>query len=73
MAYEVTLSCDNRTCDEKVVVPQVGAMPSSWVALRHQVPEVSTLRPNVQNAENGVRALAFCCIDCVMEYLNGRR
>jgi len=71
MPYEIILKCGGQSCDTAIVVPQVGAMPTGWIAIRMILPEIVTTQRPTQ--DSNIKAEAFCCIDCVLEYLNGRK
>lgn len=68
MSYMIIIECDNPSCDKRLTVPQAGAMPPDWLAVRQAVQQpgkVATGTPEVITK-------TYCSAPClVQDFSNG--
>lgn len=64
MSYIIILECDNEACDKKTTVPQVGAMPMSWIAVRQVTQSIDRQSMDVKD---GAITKTYCSQKCLVE------
>lgn len=64
MSYIIILECDNETCDIKTTVPQVGAMPPAWIAVRQISQKIDR---HSMDVKEGAITKTYCSQKCLIE------